>query len=71
MSHVGRWKVATPRQADFPETRVKVNPAFTHTGIDFAGPLYVKVNSTSAEEIEKMQKSYIAYLLTEHVEQYI
>ena len=44
----------SPRKADLPETRVKVSPAFTDIGADFAEHLYVKFRSNSAEKKEEM-----------------
>ena len=32
----------TPPAPSLPEFRVREAPAFTYTGVDFAGPLYVK-----------------------------
>lgn len=44
---------ATPckpsRFADLPSTRVSDDPPFTHIGLDFAGPLYVKETRTNSE----------------------
>ena len=41
-----------------PKFRVEENPAFTNTGIDFAGPLYVK--TSTAKESHDTSKVYIA-----------
>ncbi|KAL9979032.1 hypothetical protein ACROYT_G016624 [Oculina patagonica] len=41
-----------PPTADLPESRVSGAPAFSHVGIDFAGPVYIKGTSG-------MKKSYI------------
>ena len=49
----------SPRHADLPETRVTDHAAFTHVGIDFAGPLSVKTDGAAGE----MKKTYI-YLYT-------
>ena len=45
----------TPPPADLPAFRLSHQPAFSHVGVDFAGPLYVKSHNTSA-----MEKVYIA-----------
>ena len=47
----------TPRAADLPDNRVSDVAAFTHIGVDFAGPLYIKQDSNSKEVI--MQKAYV------------
>ena len=44
--------------APLPQFRVEENPAFTNTGIDFAGPLFVR--SGENEEQSNMQKVYLA-----------
>jgi len=43
---------------ELPEIRVSEDPPFTHTGIDFAGPLYVKSKVNSSDH-EGETKSYI------------
>lgn len=45
-----------PPTADLPESRVSGSPAFTHVGVDFAGPVYVKSTSGSTKQ---MKKAYI------------
>ena len=40
--------------SDLPTVRVSEDPPFTHVGLDFAGPLYVKDQLT-----ESQSKSYI------------
>ena len=45
-----------PLPPDLPEERVRGGPPFATTGIDFAGPLYVKALSTESDE---HVKSYI------------
>ena len=49
---------AIPPTAPLPQFRVEENPAFTNTGIDFAGPLFVKRDSS--KEQSGMEKVYIA-----------
>ena len=49
---------AVPPTAPLPQFRVEENPAFTNTGIDFAGPLFVR--SGENEEQSNMQKVYLA-----------
>ena len=44
---------AVPPPASLPKFRVEESPAFTNTGVDFAGPLFVK-------EKDDMKKVYIA-----------
>ena len=44
---------------DLPDFRVSEDPPFAHTGLDFAGPLYVRI-SKSADELSKM---YVCLLL--------
>ena len=44
---------AVPPPASLPKFRVEESPAFTNTGVDFAGPLFVKVK-------DDMKKVYIA-----------
>ena len=39
-----------PHPPDLPQVRVSEDPPFTHTGLDFAGPLYVKDKSAEAKE---------------------
>ena len=38
-----------PQQPDLPEERVSDDPPFTHTGIDFAGPLYTSEKGANKE----------------------
>ena len=45
----------SPRHADLPETGVTDHAAFTHVGVDFAGPLFVKTGGAAGE----MKKTYI------------
>ena len=47
-----------PPTAPLPQFRVEENPAFTNTGIDFAGPLFVK--SGEDKEQSNVQKVYLA-----------
>ena len=51
---------STPVSPDLPACRVSADPPFTHVGLDFAGPLYIKAGRTSAEE--STQKVYICLL---------
>ena len=39
-----------PQQPDQPEQRVSDDPPFTHTGIDFAGPLYTSKKGANEED---------------------
>ena len=43
-----------PPQSDLPEFRLSQKPAFTYVGVDYAGPLYIKVSGQSA-----LQKVYV------------
>ena len=45
-----------PQPAHPPETRVTETAAFTHVGVDFAGPVYVKEMNGHEKE---MKKAYI------------
>ena len=49
---------ATPKIPQLPPERVSEEPPFTNTGIDFAGPLYVKLPSQSGSK--DSEKVYIA-----------
>lgn len=40
---------------DLPSVRVSEDPPFTHTGIDFAGPLFIRRNSTESDN----EKCYV------------
>ena len=42
-----------PPSADLPESRVTVTSAFTHVGVDFAGPFSLKAVSGAAKQIKK------------------
>ena len=42
----------TPILPDLPEERVSEGPPFCNTGVDFAGPLYVKDAHTEGENIK-------------------
>ena len=44
-----------PQQPDLPEERVSDDPPFTHTGIDFAGPLYTSEKGAN----EEYAKAYV------------
>ena len=44
---------STPLIPDLPEERVSDDPPFTHTGIDFAGPLYAKTRSAGEDKVAK------------------
>ena len=50
-----------PKRADLPETMVTDVPAFTHVGVDFAGPLFMKTT-------EVQPKHTSAYLHVLHLE---
>ena len=41
------------KMAPLPEERVSPSPPFTHVGIDFLGPLYIK------NEFQKAEKAYV------------
>jgi len=56
---------AIPPTAPLPQFRVEESPAFTNTGIDFAGPLFVK---RSAKEKGNIEKVYTPNTLVEVVE---
>ena len=43
-----------PPSGDLPESRVTVTSAFTHVGVDFAGPLFVKTGSGAAKQMKKV-----------------
>ena len=45
-----------PQQPDLPEQRVSDDPPFTHTGIDFAGPLYTSEKGANEEDA----KAYVS-----------
>lgn len=47
-----------PKTTPLPKFRVEENPAFTNTGIDFGGPLFVK--PSNAKESHDSSKVYIA-----------
>ena len=44
-----------PQQPDLPDERVSDDPPFTHTGIDFAGPLYTSEKGANEED----SKTYV------------
>ena len=46
---------------DLPDERVSEDPPFTHTGLDFAGPLYISQNKNkaNAQDEEHLSKAYI------------
>ena len=48
---------AVPPTAPLPQFRVEESPAFNNTGVDFAGPLFVK---SDVKEKSDMKKVYIA-----------
>ena len=50
----GRRKTL-PEQPDLPDEHVSDDPPFTHTGIDFAGPLYTSEKSANEED----SKTYV------------
>ena len=47
-----------PEPPDLPAFRVSLDPPFTHTGLDFAGPLYVRNDSVTHSQGEGI-KAYI------------
>ncbi|XP_015749984.1 PREDICTED: uncharacterized protein LOC107329833 [Acropora digitifera] len=47
--------VSLPQQPDLPDERASDDPPFTHTGIDFAGPLYTTEKGADAED----SKTYV------------
>ncbi|XP_011705795.1 PREDICTED: uncharacterized protein LOC105460994 [Wasmannia auropunctata] len=54
-----RWRAASPRprMGDLPPPRVKVSRAFTHTGVDYAGPVWLR---TSKGRGQKAYKGFLA-----------
>ena len=42
--------VSLPQQPDLPDERVSDDPPFTHTGIDFTGPLYTSEKGANKED---------------------
>ena len=42
-----------PQQPDLPEERVSDDPPFTHTGVDFAGPLYTSEKGANGETLRR------------------
>ena len=44
-----------PQQPDLPEERVSDDPPFTHTGIDFAGPLYTSEKGANEEDANALR----------------
>ena len=53
---------ATPPPPPLPTYRVKDDPAFTHTDVDFAGPLFVRASSLS-----KTVKVWICLYMFSHM----
>ena len=50
----------SPVSPDLPACRVSADPPFTHVGLDFAGPLYVKSKRSAREAVEdNMQNSKV------------
>ena len=49
---------STAASPNLPEIRVSEDPPFTHTGVDFAGPLYIKCRS-NADQSDEVIKSYV------------
>ena len=47
-----------------PAERIKMVPAFTHVGLDFVGPLYLKVKNLKKES-EGTVKSYVCIFVCE------
>ena len=47
-----------PEPPDLPAFHVSLDPPFTHTGLDFAGPLYVRNDSVTHSQGEGI-KAYI------------
>ena len=43
--------LSLPQQPDLPEEHVSVDPPFTHTGVDFAGPLYTSEKGANGETL--------------------
>lgn len=39
-----------PAMAPYPRSRIEESPPFTYTGLDYLGPLYVKVSQPSATQ---------------------
>ena len=53
-----------PPPPPLPEFRVKEEPAYTYTGVDFAGPLFVRSTCTSSERNCKMWICLFTCLVT-------
>lgn len=55
----------TPDLPDLPGFRVSDSPPFLNTGLDFAGPLYVKISSNkkgNSESGPELNKVYVLLL---------
>ena len=48
----------SPPSTDLPNFRVSDDPPFTHVGLDFAGPLYIKGNAADSEDSD-LNKVYV------------
>ena len=48
----------SPHSTDLPNFRVSDDPPFTHVGLDFAGPLYIKGNAADSEDSD-LNKVYV------------
>ena len=62
-----RYEIATrktPQFADLPNHQVSENPPFSHTGLDFARPLYVRGNRSRAEHGEHNHDKVYVCLFT-------
>ena len=62
-----RYEIATrkpPEFADLPNHRVSEDPPFSQTGLDFAGPLYVRGNRSWAEHGEHNHDNVYVCLFT-------
>ena len=54
-----------PNTPDLPKERVSIEPPFTYTGLDFAGPLYVRdeVRKVSPQ-VQEVSKVFVCLLIT-------
>ena len=45
--------LSLPQQPDLPKEHVSDDPPFTHTGVDFAGPLYTSEKGANGETLRR------------------
>ena len=53
MQKVEGKHLSLPQQPDLPEEHVSDDPPFTHTGVDFAGPLYTSEKGANGETLRR------------------